>query len=124
MFVAKKRFFASVLMAALLMLHVVLASISPLKLFDSIANDGFDSYIRAMDISNVNSLATNPDNRTRMRNRFASITDVQILHDTPMSFILTDAEVLLAAIFVFDASNRLAGQSLSSKPLADMVAKQ
>ncbi len=124
MFVAKKRFFASVLMAALLMLHVVLASISPLKLFDSIANDGFDSYIRAMDISNINSLATHPDNRARARSRFASIADAQILHDTPMSSVLTEAELPATALFVFAIWNRLVGRALASKPHADMVARK
>ncbi len=123
-FGAKKRFYASIMMTALLMLHVALASISPFKLFDNITNGGFDSYIRAMDISSINSLATNPDNRTRTRSRSASIIDAQILHDTPTSFIRTDTEFLATALFVFETWNRLVGRELSSKPHTDMVARK
>lgn len=121
---AKKRFYASVLMTALLMLHVALASISPFKLFDNITNGGFDSYIRAMDISSINSLATNPDNRTRTRSRFASIIDLQILNDILTSFIFTETDSSTTKLFTFDTWNRLIGQELSSKPHADMVSRK
>lgn len=123
-FGAKKRFYASVLMTALVMLHVAIASISPFELFDNITNGGFDSYIRAMDISSINSLAVNPDSRIRARSRFTPVIDMQILNNIQTSFVLTDTELSTTELFIFDTWNRLVGQALSSKPHADMVARK
>lgn len=55
--IAKKKFYASAMMSAILMLHVALASISPFKLFDTMSGRGVDSYYRAMDVSSQNGLA-------------------------------------------------------------------
>jgi hypothetical protein len=121
---AKKRFYASVMMTALVMLHVALASISPLRLFDTIANGGVDSYIRAMDISNVNSLVTNPDNRPRLRGRSVTLSDLPVQCAMLAVSFVDGALPLMAKLFALDAWNRLIGLELSTKPHADMVSRK
>jgi hypothetical protein len=121
---AKKRFYASVMMTALVMLHVALASISPLQLFDTIANGGFDSYIRAMDISNVNSLAANPDNRPRLRGRSISLADLPVQCAELAVSVVEDTPSPITKLFAIGVWDQLIGWGLSSKPHADMVSRK
>lgn len=66
----KKRFYASVIMSAILMLHVALMSISPTRLFESASGCGVDSYIRVMDVASGEGSAPRIEGRVR-----ASVSD-------------------------------------------------
>lgn len=61
----RKAFYASSLMTAFLLLQVALASISPLRLFETVSNRGVDSYIRAMEISDDSAVPPKPATRAR-----------------------------------------------------------
>lgn len=49
--IEKKKYYASFLMSAIIMLHASLASISPHKLFESLSESGVDPYLLVMEVS-------------------------------------------------------------------------
>lgn len=61
----KKSFYASIIMSAILMLHVALMSISPTRLFESASGRGVDSYIRVMEVASGEGSAPRIDARAR-----------------------------------------------------------